>query len=61
MPALFLMGEADTLIPKHHSEKLAALWGGPAERVVLEGFGHNDLDLSPRYSGAIRAFLDRCL
>jgi uncharacterized protein len=61
MPALFLMGEADTLIPKHHSEKLAALWGGPAERVSFEGLGHNDIDLSPRYAAAIHAFLDRCL
>ena len=61
VPALCLMGEAATLIPKHHSEKLAALWGGPAERVSFEGLGHNDIDLSPRYSAAIHAFLDRCL
>jgi len=60
-PALFLMGDADTLIPKHHSERLAGLWGGPAERVSFEGFGHNDLDISPRYAVAIRSFLDRCL
>ena len=60
-PALFLMGDADTLIPKHHSERLADLWGGPAERVSFEGFGHNDLDMNPRYTVAIRSFLDRCL
>lgn len=60
-PALFLMGDADTLIPKHHSERLAGLWGGPAERVSFEGLGHNDLDISPRYAAAIRGFLDRCL
>jgi uncharacterized protein len=61
MPALFLMGDADTLIPKRHSEKLASLWGGPAERVSFEGFGHNDLDLNPRYAVAIHEFLDRRL
>ena len=60
MPALVLMGSADTLIPPRHSERLAALWGGPAERVSFEGFGHNDIDLNPRYSAAIREFLDRC-
>ena len=61
MPALFLMGDADQLIPMRHSERLASLWGGPVERVKLEGFGHNDLSVTPRYDAAVRAFLDRCL
>lgn len=61
VPALFLMGDADKLIPKSHSERLAAAWGGPVERVTFEGFGHNDLDLGPRYADAIHAFLDRHL
>ncbi|MGZ5038380.1 MAG: alpha/beta hydrolase [Usitatibacter sp.] len=61
VPALFLVGESDTLIPKHHSEKLAAAWGGPVEFVALPGFGHDDLDLNPRYAQALRAFLDRRL
>ena len=60
-PLLLLTGSADTVIPPRHSEKLASRWGGPVERVALEGFGHNDLDLSPRYAQSIRAFLDRCL
>jgi len=34
--------------------KLAATWGGPAERVSFEGFGHNDIDLNPRYAATIR-------
>ena len=42
-PALFLMGTIDTLVPMWQSEQLAGLWGGPAERVVFEGFGHNDI------------------
>ena len=60
-PALVLVGEADNLVPPHHSRKLAAAWGGPVELVSLEGFGHNDLDVNPRYDAAIRAFLDRNL
>lgn len=61
VPALILSGSADTLIRPHHSDKLAGVWGGPVERVRLEGFGHNDIDLHPGYAAAIRAFLDRCL
>ena len=61
MPALFLMGDADQLIPMRHSERLASLWGGPVERVSFEGFGHNDLSVNPRYDQAVRAFLGRCL
>jgi hypothetical protein len=60
-PALFLMGEADDIIPMSHSEKLAATWGGQADRVVLRGFGHNDLSITPQYAAAIRDFLGRCL
>jgi fermentation-respiration switch protein FrsA (DUF1100 family) len=59
-PVLIVSGSADTLIRPHHSEKLAKLWGGKVERVSLEGFGHNDLDLHPGYAKAIGAFLDRC-
>jgi hypothetical protein len=61
MPALILTGGADTLIPPRHSERLASLWGGPVERVTFEGFGHNDIDLNPRYAATIREFLDRRL
>jgi fermentation-respiration switch protein FrsA (DUF1100 family) len=61
MPALVLVGEADTLIAPHHSEKIAGLWGGPVERVSFEGFGHNDLGMNPRYDASIQAFLARCL
>jgi dienelactone hydrolase len=60
-PLLVVTGSADTIIRPHHSDRLAARWGGSVDRVSLEGFGHNDLDLSPRYAQSIRAFLDRCL
>lgn len=58
-PLLVIAGDEDTIIRPHHSEKLAGLWGGPVERVRLAGFGHNDIQLSPRYGAAIRGFLDR--
>lgn len=60
-PALVIYGGEDTIIAPGHSEELAAAWGGPVERVRLEGFGHNDLDLNPKYAQAIAAFLDRHL
>jgi fermentation-respiration switch protein FrsA (DUF1100 family) len=58
-PALFLIAEADNVIPRHHAERLAQRWGGPVERRYFPGFGHNDLDLHPGYAQAIREFLDR--
>ena len=61
VPALFLMGEADTLIPIGHSQRLAAAWGGTVERASFKGFGHDDLGLNPGYAEAIRSFLDRHL
>ncbi len=61
MPALILMGSADTLIPARHSQRLASLWAGAVERATFEGFGHNDIDLDPRYAATIRDFLDRRL
>jgi hypothetical protein len=61
IPALVLMGDSDTIIPKHHSERLAGLWGGPVERAAFAGFGHNDIHVTPKYAQTIRGFLDRCL
>lgn len=59
-PALILIGDADRIIPKRHSERLAARWGGAVEKRYFTGFGHNDLDLHPGYNAAIREFLERC-
>jgi uncharacterized protein len=60
VPALVLVGAADTLIPPSHSRRLADAWGGPVERVILEGTGHNDVHLHAAYAPAIRGFLERC-
>jgi fermentation-respiration switch protein FrsA (DUF1100 family) len=61
VPALVLYGGADTIIPGEHSERLAAAWGGPVEKLRLERAGHNDIERDARYGAAIRAFLDRTL
>ena len=61
MPLLVMIGDADTLVPARLSERLASLWGGPVERLVLHGYGHNDLSIDPRYDAAVHAFLDRSL
>lgn len=58
-PAFVIYGTEDTIVPAEHSERLAAAWGGPVERLRIEGHGHNDLDFDPRYAVAIAAFLDR--
>jgi len=61
VPLLVLVGTADDIIRPHHSEKLAAAWGGPVERRDFLGFGHNDLDLHPDYAQALRSFVEQCL
>jgi fermentation-respiration switch protein FrsA (DUF1100 family) len=60
-PALFLYAEDDTIIPRKHSEQLAAAWGGPVEKMPIAGRDHNDLELDSRYFPAIASFLDRHL
>ena len=60
-PVLVIAGSQDTIIKPRHSERVAGLWGGAVERLSLEGFGHNDLHLTPVYGTTIRAFLDKHL
>ncbi len=61
VPALVVFGTSDTIIGRKHSERLADLWGGPTERVALEGRDHNDIDGDPAYYPALSGFLDRHL
>jgi len=60
VPALIVVGSADTTIPPSHSTRLAGAWGGPHEALVIEGKGHNDL-YGPEYEAAVRGFLDKHL
>jgi uncharacterized protein len=59
VPALFLVGSADTLIRPVQSWRLADAWGRPVERMAFPGFGHNDVHIHPQYPEAIRQFLER--
>ena len=60
VPALVLIAAGDTLIRPSHSQRLADAWGGPVDRVVLDGVGHNDVHLHPGYNRTLRDFLERC-
>ena len=61
MPALVLIAQLDTIVGPAHSNRLADAWGGSVERLSFEGRHHNDLELDPRYTAAIREYLDRHL
>lgn len=56
-PALMLAGARDTLIPPLHSEQLRALWGGPAQLVMLPEADHNSMQEATDYWREIAAFL----
>ncbi len=57
MPALVLMGNQDDIIPNPLSAALARRWGGPVQTVVIEGLGHNDIQMAEDYWKAINEFL----
>jgi uncharacterized protein len=56
-PALFLVAEADEIIPNAASLRLSQAWGGEVTQVTIAGAGHNDIHQSPRYWEAIREFV----
>jgi uncharacterized protein len=51
-PLLLVHGEQDTLIEPKHSERLQQL-APHAERVLIKGAGHNDLQQFPAYLDAL--------
>jgi pimeloyl-ACP methyl ester carboxylesterase len=57
IPALILIGRQDTIIPSQHAIRLSEVWGGPVESIIIDGVGHNDIQLEPRYWEVINAFL----
>jgi pimeloyl-ACP methyl ester carboxylesterase len=57
VPALVIMGNQDAIIPNKRSTRLAQVWGGAVETVVIQGAGHNDIQLDPRYWEAVNLFL----
>ena len=56
-PALVLIGRQDNIIPNQCSARLAQLWGGTVDTMVLDGVGHNDIQLNHHYWEAINSFL----
>jgi len=57
-PVLMIIAGEDEIVPRARSEALAAAFApGQVRVVVVPGVGHNTLDLSPVYLGAVRAFL----
>ena len=57
LPALMITAGQDGIIPAPRSARLARLWGGPVETVVIEDGDHNDLQLDASYWTAINRFL----
>ncbi len=56
-PALILAGERDHIIPPMHAQRLHAAWAGDKQIHILEGVGHNDIELNPEYYRLINEFL----
>jgi pimeloyl-ACP methyl ester carboxylesterase len=57
-PVLIVIAAEDEIISRPRSEALAAAFAPGQVRIeVVPGAGHNTLDLSPRYLGAIQRFL----
>lgn len=58
-PVLMVIAGEDEIIPQARSEALARAFApGQVEVIVVPGVGHNTLDRSPAYLGAVRGFLD---
>jgi pimeloyl-ACP methyl ester carboxylesterase len=58
LPVLVVIAGEDEIIPRARSLALAASFRPKQVQVVIvPGVGHNTLDASPRYLGAVRAFL----
>jgi pimeloyl-ACP methyl ester carboxylesterase len=58
-PALIVHGDADSVIPFDHGERLADEWGGWVELRRIEGAGHNDLESRAEARAHLQGFLQR--
>ena len=56
-PLLCLVASADRVIPRPHSERLYAAWGGPRQWREIRPADHDSLAGEPDYWRAIAAFL----
>lgn len=57
IPALFIMGSNDLIIPNRFSEYLAEKWKGAKTLMLIKGAGHNDIEAHNAYQEAIIEFL----
>lgn len=57
-PVLLVHGTRDTLIPLADSEQLRSLARSPAELLVVDGAGHNDIHQFPTYLNGLAARLN---
>lgn len=56
-PVLFVHGDQDMLIPLTHSRELLKSANPPAELLIIEGAGHNDIHSYSRYLDGLAAAL----
>ena len=56
-PRTVLVASADRVIPRPHSERLYAAWGGPKQWREIRLADHDSLASEPDYWRAIAAFL----
>lgn len=56
---LVVIAEADELIPRERSDALVAAFDPRPRVLVLDGAGHNEIDLDPRYLDELAKFLGR--
>ena len=58
VPTLVLIAERDEVIPRKHSDRLAAAFEpGLANIIVVPGAGHNNIETSSLYTEAIQTFV----
>jgi uncharacterized protein len=60
-PALILAAQRDFVVPASHAQRLHDAWAGTKQMHVLDGTGHNDIELHPRYYALINEFLEDVL
>jgi len=58
LPALFIMGSHDRIIPNKHSHALMAKWSGSVESLTITGADHNNIDFSNNYWQAVNIFIN---
>lgn len=56
-PPLIIIGENDQVIPRQHSEQLAAAFADK-QTVIISGAGHNDISFFAEFADAISAYLN---